>query len=150
MPIHVYEGMFILDSNKYAKNHAEIPDKLVKLVTDRGGEMLVNRLWNEQKLAYPVKGHRKGVYWLTYFRLEGTKLSELNEQVKLTDGVLRALVLKIDPRLVDALVEHASHAPAPDAGDEKEAESKPAEGKGGERKERGERGESRRREKVEA
>jgi small subunit ribosomal protein S6 len=120
VPVNAYEGMFILDSNKHARNSSEIPGKLEALVAQLEGEMLVSRLWNEQKLAYPIKGHRKGVYWLTYFKLDSSKLAELDEQVKLTDGVLRSLVLKIDPRLVDALVAHASASGAAGAGEGQE------------------------------
>jgi len=105
---NVYEGMFILDSNRYARDPEGTVAKIVQTVEQHGGEMLVSRLWNEQKLAYQIKGHRKGTYWLTYFRVEGESLSELNHQTTLNNDVLRYLFLKVDPRLVDALVAHAS------------------------------------------
>ena len=38
------------------------------MIEEAGGEMLVSRLWEERRLAYPIEGHRKGTYWLTYFR----------------------------------------------------------------------------------
>lgn len=47
------------------------------LVQKLEGEVLVSRLWNDQKLAYPIDGHRKGTYWLTYFKLNGQRLTEL-------------------------------------------------------------------------
>jgi small subunit ribosomal protein S6 len=59
-------------------------------------------------LAYPIDGHRKGTYWLTYFRIESTRLSEFNRACQLNDNILRNLTLKVDPRLVDTLVAHAS------------------------------------------
>jgi len=100
--------MFILDSNRYSRDPSKVSDGVNDLVKKQGGEMLVSRLWNEQKLAFPIKGQRKGTYWLTYFRMDSTKLSDLNHQCKLSDSILRSLVLKIDPRLVDAMVEHAA------------------------------------------
>jgi small subunit ribosomal protein S6 len=77
------------------------------MVEKCGGELLASRLWNELKLAYPIKGHRKGAYWLTYFRLESTRLVEFNRACRLEDDILRHLALKVDPRLVDTLVAHA-------------------------------------------
>jgi small subunit ribosomal protein S6 len=106
--VNVYEGMFILDSNRYARDPGGVPRHIDELIKKRGGEVLVSRLWVEQKLAFPIKGQSKGTYWLIYFRLDSSRLTELKHQVKLSDSVLRSLVLKIDPRLVDAMVAHAS------------------------------------------
>ncbi len=76
-------------------------------ITDLGGEILVSRLWAEQRLAYPINGHNKGTYWLTYFRLDTLKLKELNRACQLNESLLRFMFTKIDPRLIDALVAHA-------------------------------------------
>lgn len=115
MAENVYEGMFLLDSNRYAKNPGGVSEKILELIRGCDGELLASRLWNEQKLAFPIKGHRKGTYWLTYFRMDSSKLTDLDRQSQLNENVLRSLVLKIDPRLVDTLVEHAT------AGDRVEA-----------------------------
>ena len=40
--------------------------------------MLVNRLWMEQKLAYPIDKHQKGTYWLTYFEIEGAEMPKID------------------------------------------------------------------------
>lgn len=103
----VYECMFLVDSNRYARDAAGTAASLNGLVEKFGGEILVSRLWNEQKLAYPVKGHKKGVYWLTYFRLESTKLAEFTRACQLNDAVLRELVIKPPQKLAEVLVEHA-------------------------------------------
>lgn len=104
----VYEGLFLLDSNRYARDAAGVTAQLTETVESCGGEMLVSRLWNEQKLAYPIKGHRKGTYWLTLFRMDSQRQRELARKFRLNDSVLRNLVLKVDSRLVDTLVRHAS------------------------------------------
>lgn len=108
MAVNVYEGMFIFDSNRYARDPGGVPRQIDELIKKFGGEILVSRLFIEQKLAFPIKGQSKGTYWLIYFRLDSNRLAALNLQVKLTDSVLRSLVLKIDPRLVEAMVAHAS------------------------------------------
>jgi len=104
---NVYECMVILDPNKYAQDPSTMGSQIPNLVSKFGGEVLVSRLWNEQKLAYPIDGHRKGTYWLTYFRLESGKLSEFNREIRINETVLRSLTLKVEPRLVEALVAHA-------------------------------------------
>ena len=42
-----------------------------------GGQVLASRLWNEQKMAYPIRGQRRGTYWLTYFRMPSGNLEEV-------------------------------------------------------------------------
>ena len=62
-------------------------------------------------MAFPIKGQRKGTYWLTYFRLDSSRLVDLRRQCQITEDILRVLFLKVDPRIVDALVTHAKSAP---------------------------------------
>jgi small subunit ribosomal protein S6 len=104
---NVYENMVILDANKYAQDPNSLAATVQNLVARLGGEVLVSRLWNEQKLAYPIKGHRKGTYWLTYMRLDASKLTEFNRELRINEAVVRTLTLLVEPRLVEALVEHA-------------------------------------------
>lgn len=121
MAANVYEGMFILDSNRYGRDPEAVSGQVPAMIESLGGEVLVSRLWEERRLAYPIKGQRKGAYWLTYFRLEGDRLSELVHQCHINDDILRELFLKVEPRIVDALVAHALSAPAAvssDDGDE--------------------------------
>ena len=107
MAHNVYECMFIFDSNNYARDPAGVSGRIPKMVVQFGGEVLASRLWNEQRLAYPIKGHRKGTYWLSYFRMDSTKLAAFRRACQLNEDIIRSLMLKVDPRLVDALVAHA-------------------------------------------
>ncbi|GAA4435150.1 MULTISPECIES: 30S ribosomal protein S6 [Bremerella] len=107
MAAYVYEGMFILDSNRYGKDPSGVSGKINALVEKLGGEILVSRMWAEQRLAYPINGQRRGTYWLTYFRLDSLKMDELNYACNINDDMLRFLFIKQDPRLVDMLIAHA-------------------------------------------
>ena len=93
--------MLIFDSNKYAHDMAGVSGTVNEYVTKAGGEVLVSRLWNEQKLAYPIGHHRKGTYWMMYFRLDSTKLAEISAKLRINETVLRSLTLKVEPRLVE-------------------------------------------------
>lgn len=113
MALNVYDGLFILDSGRYARDPEGVAAQVNKLVTDAGGEILVSRQWEERRLAYPIKGHRKGLYWLMYFRLDSAKVAELKHQFKLYDVCIRDNIIKIeDNRIVDELVKHAEVGPA--------------------------------------
>ena len=108
MAIRVYEGLFIFNSDLYAKGQDEVSSQVASIIEQFGGEVLLSRLWDEQRmLAYPIDGHRRGAYWLAYFRIEPSVLKDLSRQFQLSDSILRFLLLKVEPRLVDTLVEHA-------------------------------------------
>ena len=103
----VYECMLILEPNRYARDAAGVQRRIGEMIEKCGGEVLVSRLWADQKLAYPIKGHKKGVYWVVYFRLASERQTELNRAAQLNNDVLRALVIKLDPRIAGVMVEHA-------------------------------------------
>jgi small subunit ribosomal protein S6 len=107
--------MFIFDSNRIARERTGLPTEVEGMIKAGGGEVLVSRLWEERRLAYPIAGHRKGTYWLMYFRSPTSVIAPLNRQCEIHDGILRQLVLKIHPHLVDAVLEHAKAGPAPPA-----------------------------------
>jgi small subunit ribosomal protein S6 len=107
MAANVYEGLFIFNSDLYAKGADDVSSQVATIVEQLGGEVLLSRLWDERKLEYPIKGHRRGTYWLTYFRIDPSAVKDLSRQFQLSDSILRFLILAVDPRLVDTLVEHA-------------------------------------------
>jgi small subunit ribosomal protein S6 len=108
MTMAVYEGMFILEPGRYSRDPGGVAQQVSDLITQHGGEVLAARLWDERKLAYPIKGHKKGVYWLTYFKMPGGDgLTNLERQCEISDEILRKLVLRVDDRIADALVQHA-------------------------------------------
>ncbi len=118
MATQCYDCFFLFDSNKYNRDPGGVSSEVQKSIEDLGGEILASRLWEERKLAYPINGHNKGTYWITYFRMEGTKLTELNRTFTLNENIMRSLVTKVDPRLVDALVAHALGTSTPEEGEE--------------------------------
>lgn len=103
----IYECLFIFDSNHYARDPGGVAASVESMISEVGGEILVSRLWAEQRLAYPIDGHQKGTYWLTFFKLDTSRLKELNRACQLNESLVRFMFTRIDPRLIDALVAHA-------------------------------------------
>lgn len=123
-PTHYYEGMFILESGKYGANPDAAAATVSGIIEKAGGSVVAHRPWQDSKLAYSIKGHRKGLYYLAFFTAPSSAIDELTGIVKLNDDVVRHLVLSHDKSLFDQMVEHvggeAFRHEAP------EAEAKPA------------------------
>ncbi len=123
MAKNVYETLLILDSNKYARDPGGVAAALSEMVEAIDGTVLASRLWMEQRLAYPMDGHQKGTYWLLYFEAEGKRLAELDRAFTLHEGVVREMTLRIDPRLVEAMLANARGEYQPEAEGEGETEA---------------------------
>src|SRR5437764_3683640 len=112
MPANVYECMFLLDPNKVAGDVQAAAQQLHAVFERNHAEILASRPWDERRLTYPVKGHKKGLFYLTYFRTEGKNLVNIERDCALNETILRSLVLRVDPKLEEtmlnlALDEHA-------------------------------------------
>lgn len=107
MPVHTYEAMFLLDAAKASVNWDESVAQVHEILTRQNAEIVATRQWDERKLAYAVQGHRKGIYLLTYFKVDAQALATINHDCRLNDLILREMVLKIHPKLVEPLIASA-------------------------------------------
>jgi small subunit ribosomal protein S6 len=104
MAADVYECMFLLDPNKVAGDIQTAAKQIHTVLERNHAEMLASRPWDERRLAYPVKGHKKGLYYLTYFRTDGKNLIAIERDFALNEMVLRSLVIHIDSKHVDTML----------------------------------------------
>ena len=107
MPVHTYEGMFLLDSTKAAAAWEESVKQVHDILAKHNAEIVASRQWDERRLAYPISGHKKATYLLTYFKTDGSKLKEIVADCHLSDLILRELILKVHPKLEEQLVNQA-------------------------------------------
>jgi len=66
--VNVYECMFLLDPTKVAGDVSAAAQQLHAVLERNHVEILASRPWDERRLAYPIGTHKKGLYYLTYFR----------------------------------------------------------------------------------
>ena len=125
MAANVYECMFLLDTSKVAGDVAAA-DKSIRSILERNhAEVLVSRPWDERRLSYAIGSQKKGLYFLTYFSAEGKVLTGIDHDCKLNEMIMRQLVLRIDPKMVETMLslakgEHATalHNMQEEAGEE--------------------------------
>jgi small subunit ribosomal protein S6 len=107
MPANVYECMFLLDPNKVSGDVPGAAKQLHAILERNHAEILASRPWDERRLAYPIKKHKKGLYYLIYFRTDAKNLAGIDRDCKLSELILRQLVLKIPSKLVDTMLQLA-------------------------------------------
>jgi small subunit ribosomal protein S6 len=99
--------MFLLDSAKAAVNWEETVHQVHGILTKHNAEIVASRQWDDRRLAYTVNGHKKGSYLLTYFKSDGASLRDIEHDCSLHELIVRDLILKVHPKLVDHLVTQA-------------------------------------------
>jgi small subunit ribosomal protein S6 len=104
MAVNTYECMFLLDPNRVSGDVHAAAQQLHSIFERHQAEVLASRQWDERRLAYPIKGHKKGLYYLTYIKSEGKNLANMERDFALNEMVLRSLVLRIAPQLVDTML----------------------------------------------
>ena len=97
MPVNSYEVLFLLDPTKTTDLEG-VKTQLHGTLEKHGAEILASRKWDDRKLAYPIGGHKKGVYYLTFFKCDSKKMSELDHDFKLNEVIVRHMVSHIDPK----------------------------------------------------
>jgi len=123
---YLYEGMFLLDSNRFAADPDATAKEVLGLLERAGATVVAHRPWQEGKLTYPIKGHRKGLHFLTCFKMDGSAMDELVRLSKLNETVLRHLVIRHPQVIFDAMVQALTshdgtiHAPEQKGGDRDE------------------------------
>jgi small subunit ribosomal protein S6 len=100
----LYEGMFLLDSSKFASDPDGVTAHLLGIVEKAGGSVVAHRPWQDGKLAYEIAGRRKGMHYLIYFRMPGSGVTDINRSVRLSDRVVRHLLIRHSQSYFDASV----------------------------------------------
>jgi small subunit ribosomal protein S6 len=104
----LYEGMFLLDSGRFATDAKGSSDQILAMIQKCGGTIVAHRPWQDGRLAYAIKGHRKGLHYLVYYKMPGEGVRDLNRACKLNDLVLRHVVVQHPQVLFDAMVQAIS------------------------------------------
>lgn len=115
-----YEGMFLVDTNKFANDPKMITESILGTLAKVNAEIDVHRPWQDGKLAYQIGRYRKGLHYLVCFRMDPAQARTLDRQCKLNDHIIRQIVIKHPDSLYNAMVSALS------GGDEEEAPAEEA------------------------
>lgn len=118
-----YECMFILNSGKYASDPSGAENSLMEMFARLEAEVVARSPWQDGKLAYPIKNHRKGLHYLVYFKMDGSQMAEMTRLCKLNDLILRHMVIEHSDTLFEMLLTQVHGHEASAEGEEEGAEA---------------------------
>jgi len=89
-----YEGMFVLPAG--AGDFEAVTEPIRRILARNDAEILALKPWDERRLAYEIKGHRRGLYALAYFKAETSRIRDIEHDCQLNEQILRLLILRRD------------------------------------------------------
>ena len=90
-----YETIFILSLEMEEENLKGLVEKFKSLIETSATLESIDE-WGKRKLAYPINKLNEGYYTLINFSAEPTFIQELERIYKITDGVIKYLIIKKD------------------------------------------------------
>ena len=111
--MNYYEILYIVNPNFERKNiddaMKEIEDRLKKTKS----KIINHVIWGKKKLAYPIQNHKYGTYIMAHYN-GGDKngLDEFNSWLKLSDLVIRHMIVRLDsePDIIEKIEKNSDLA----------------------------------------
>lgn len=123
-----YETMLITSAKLNEEETAALVGKFTSLIEANGTIEGIDE-WGKRRLAYPINKENEGVYTLIHFASEETFPTELTRMYRITDGILRSLIIAKVEGMAGPKAEEAAPAqeqPAVEAAAEPAAEQQEA------------------------
>ncbi len=92
----LYEGLFLINQQSIAGDLASALGYVREILDRAKAEIVSLRKWEERRLAYAIKGQKRGTYILALFNIQPTQVSSIERDCNLSDQVLRAMIVRAD------------------------------------------------------
>ena len=91
-----YELTVVVSAKVEDEERAAIIDKCKALIERFGGTVTNVDDWGKRRLAYEINDRTEGFYYLVNFKADSEFPKELERQYKITEGILRTIVIRKD------------------------------------------------------
>ena len=89
-----YELAVVVSAKLEDDARAEVIEKVKALVPRFGGNITDVDEWGKKRLAYEIQKMKEAYYYFIHFESETTTPGEIEERIRIMDGVIRYLCVK--------------------------------------------------------
>ncbi|MEJ2739617.1 MAG: 30S ribosomal protein S6 [Dehalococcoidia bacterium] len=89
-----YELIYIINPEVSDEELPQVIEKMSQSVANAGGNVVEVAQWGRKRMAYPIRRFAEGNYVFNRIELEPVKVKEIEANLRLSDEVLRHLVVK--------------------------------------------------------
>ena len=95
--MNYYEILYIVNPNFERKKIDDIMKEIEDRLNKTKSKIINHVIWGKKKLAYPMKEHKYGTYVMLHYNGgEKNALDEFNSWLKLSDLVIRHMIVRLD------------------------------------------------------
>ncbi|MHB1295827.1 MAG: 30S ribosomal protein S6 [Anaerolineae bacterium] len=94
--MRTYELVFIAQPDLDEEAVTALLDRVQQVMVNNGGEVTKVEQVGLRKLAYPIAKRKEGFYVLMHANLESPAITELERTLKLSEEILRHLLVRLD------------------------------------------------------
>ena len=91
-----YELVYVVSPEATDEQVTDLHVQVEAIVQRMGGQIEKTDNWGRRKLAYDIGRHREGTYVLEVIDGGGDLMKEIDRRLKVTDLVIRHLVVRVD------------------------------------------------------
>jgi small subunit ribosomal protein S6 len=91
-----YELVYIVHPEVADDALDPVINNITQFITGKGGAVSEVVRWGRKKLAYPIKHVLEGNYILIKFKLDPSANKELENNLKISEKIMRFLLIKVD------------------------------------------------------
>ncbi len=91
-----YEMVVVLKPQLEEEVLAETVARIEEAVKNGNGEVVKTEHWGKRRLAYEIAGFTEGYYLLLQIKLPRTQVREIEHVLKISDQVIRHMIVKVD------------------------------------------------------
>lgn len=99
--MNLYETVIVTSAKLGEEGSAELVNRFKALIEEHGTVEGVDD-WGKRRFAYPIQKQTEGYYTLINFQSSPEFTAELDRRYQITDGILRTIIIKRDPRHMNA------------------------------------------------
>jgi len=91
-----YELVFIVQPEMEEEPLTKLVEKITETIGDLEGQVHQVEPWGKRRLAYSIKKHPEGLYFLMQVELPSSAIRSLERSLKLMEDVIRHLIVRTD------------------------------------------------------
>lgn len=92
--MNCYETLFVVKPTLTEQEIASQVTKIKDILTREGAELIATDDMGMRRLAYAVEKQTRGYYTVLYYKAEGSKIAEIERNLKINEDIIKFLTVK--------------------------------------------------------
>lgn len=93
-----YENLVIVKPTLTEEEIKNTIATVEEFITSNGGEIIARDAMGMKKLAYPIEKNARGYFYVIYYKIAPSAISEIERRFRINEEILRFVTMKYDTK----------------------------------------------------